>query len=122
MTDTLALAKITDRKLRRFVDQHGDGKESVLIHMNVRPTMVRIGPTGSSWHAPPARHIVSPDRSQEEQAVEKLKELFDQIGVKARYMNASHSFSARTTSTQLSRIVHSDKVLSVAPNRTVRHL
>ena len=119
--------KIGDNGLRRFVEEHADGQESVLIEVNVEgPTIEFVTDEGLSddgFEALRLRpHVASQATGlveRETLLVRQLQSWFKEIGLKARYLRSAHAFSAKATSDQLRQIVDSGQIRAVAANRKV---
>lgn len=122
MRDTNAVAtKIADHGLRRFVEQHARGRRSVLIEVDAPPRV--IVRKGGGQMEP--RAVIRPSSKGavvDQEAIDRLTQWLENMGVKSRYLGASQAFVATATAEQLARIVRSTAIRSVAANRRVRAL
>ena len=104
MKVTAVHAKITDRVLRQFVEEHADGEKSVLIELDLPSPLVAIGKSPAlHWRRSSPRSVTVPgDRAKaESEAIEQVRTWFNGIGLRARYLRASRAFLAKVTSDQL---------------------
>lgn len=123
MKATVVHAKITDRALRQFVEEHADGEKSVLIELDLPSPLVTLGKSSPlHWRRSSPRSVAfSGDRARAEtETIEQVRTWFDGIGLRAKYLRASRTFLAKVTSDQLMQILTSNKVRSVALNHRVK--
>ena len=118
-------AKVSDGELRRFAEHQEEGEKSVMIELNMPANIVTIGQRHVGGVRPSGPYRVSPpddnwDKRKSE--VQKLRRWLEDIGLSVRYLGASHVFLTKVTSNQLTQIVTSNKVRSVALNRRVKAL
>ena len=117
--------KIADGGLRRFVEEHSAGKRGVLIQLDIPAARITIGAPGASqWRRSGPCNIVAADdeRATSWESIVQLKNWFEGIGLKVKYLSSAQVFVAQVTSAQLVEIAKSNKVRSIALNREVKGL